>query len=71
MLVNKEMFSSLSIPIYGIEIELPQDGFRNPKPELAIRPRGNRWISTVVSEAAADIVSWNTESIVKVIRGLA
>lgn len=55
----------------NIEIELAQEGFRNPKPILAIRPRGNRRISTAVSEAADEIVSWNTESVVKAIRGLA
>lgn len=55
----------------NIEIELAQDGFRKPKPILAIRPWGNRRISSVVSEAADDIVSWNTESVVEAIRELA
>ena len=55
----------------NIEIDLAQDGFTNAKPILAIRPRGNQRISTTVSEAADEIVGWNTESVVAAIRRLA
>ena len=55
----------------NIEIDLAQGGFRNAKPILAIRPRGNQRLSTTVVEAADEIVGWNTESIVKAIRRIA
>ena len=53
-----------------IEIELAKVGFTNPKPILAIKPYGNTRVSTVVAEAADEIVNWNTESIVAAIRRL-
>ena len=55
----------------NIEIDLARDGFRNAKPILAIRPRGNQRISTTVSEAADEIANWNSDSIVKAIRRIA
>ena len=53
------------------EINLAQSGFTSPKPILAIKPRGNTRMSTRVTNAANEIVNWNTESIVKAIRKLA
>lgn len=50
------------------EIYLAKDGFGNPKPVIAIRPRGNMRISRVVVDAADKVVGWNTESIVNAIR---
>ena len=50
------------------EINLAKNGFSAPKPIIAIRPRGNERISTVVQEAANKIVGWNTESVVDAIR---
>lgn len=41
------------------------------KPILAIKPRGNERVSTLVAEAADETVNWNTESIVAAIRRLA
>ena len=51
-----------------IEIDLAKAGFSNPKPIIAIRPRGNERISERVRRAADRIVGWNTESIVSAIR---
>ena len=53
-----------------IEIDLAKKGFTNPKPVIAIRPRGNERISERVRRAADKIVGWNTESIVQAIRDL-
>ena len=53
------------------EIYLALRGFTNPKPIVAIRPRGNDRISEPVRQAADRIVGWNTESIVRAIRDLA
>ena len=54
-----------------IEIDLAKRGFKNPKPIIAIKPRGNILISKRVGDAADDEVAWNTESVVKAIRKLA
>ena len=54
-----------------IEIALAQKGFQNPKPILAVRPRGNERVSKVVTDAADTIVGWNTDSVVNAIRALA
>ena len=54
----------------NIEIDLARNGFRNGKPILAIKPRGSERISAVVRDAADEVVGWNTESIVRAIRGL-
>lgn len=53
-----------------IEIDLAQDGFKEPKPILAIKPRENVNLSTVVKDAADEIVNWNSDSIVAAIRRL-
>lgn len=50
------------------EINLAQKGFMRSKSIIAIRPRGNERISTIVQEATDRIVNWNTKSIVKAIR---
>ena len=52
------------------EIDLAKEGFQNPKAILAIRPWGAERISSVVQDAADEIVGWNTESIVAAIRKL-
>ena len=52
------------------EIDLALNGFTSRKPILAIRPRGNVYVSTVVKEAADELVGWNTESVVGAIRRL-
>ena len=52
------------------EIALAQNGFTTAKPILAVRPWGSERISRVVSEAADEIVGWNTESVVSAIRRL-
>ncbi len=53
------------------EIRIATEGFQNPKPILAIKPWGNVNISSVATENADCIVSWNTESIVRAIRDIA
>ena len=55
----------------NIEIDLAQKGFANPKPIIAVRPRGSKRISAPVKKAANEIVRWNTDSIVDAIRELA
>ena len=50
------------------EIDIAKNGFSSPKPIIAIKPWGNTNMSTVVTEAADEIVNWNTESIVAAIR---
>ena len=52
------------------EINLAEGGFVLPKPIIAIRPRGNKKISTRVNDAADLVVGWNTESIVSAIKDL-
>lgn len=53
------------------EIYIAQKEFLSPKPIIAIRPRGNKRMSTKVTYAADKIVGWNTESVVSAIRELA
>jgi hypothetical protein len=47
------------------EIELAQ---KYEKPIIAIVPRGNEKVPKVVQESAAEVVGWNTDSIVEAIR---
>ena len=54
----------------NIEIDVAQNGFTSPKPILAIRPWGSERISSVVRDAADEVVGWNTESVVGAIRRL-
>ena len=53
------------------EIKIAQTDFYKPKPILAIAPWGSKQVSSVVAEAADEIVGWNTSSIVGAIRRLA
>lgn len=53
-----------------IEIDLAQSGFRNPKPIIAVEPRGSQRTSRRVKDAADKVVKWNTGSIVTAIRAL-
>ena len=53
-----------------IETELAKTGFGNPKPIVAIAPRGSQKTSSPVKLSAAKVVRWNTESIVSAIREL-
>lgn len=50
----------------NIEIELAQ---AMGKKIIAIQPRGAEKISAVVKSAADEVVAWNTDSIVRAIRG--
>lgn len=52
------------------EIQIAKKGFSKPKPIVAIKPRANKQVSSVVSEAADRLVGWNTNSIVSAIREL-
>ncbi len=52
----------------NIEIDIAKNGFANPKPIIAIRPRGNVNVSKPVADAADELVGWNTESVVAAIR---
>ena len=53
------------------EIDIAQNGFKNPKPIIAIEPWGSERTSTKVKDAADKVVRWNTKSIVSAIRELA
>lgn len=50
------------------EIRIAKTEFTNPKPIIAIRPWAQTNMSSVVQDAADEIVGWNTESIVAAIR---
>lgn len=50
------------------EIRIAKTEFTNPKPIIAIRPWAQTNMSSVVQNAADEIVGWNTESIVAAIR---
>ena len=52
------------------EIAIAEAGFSNRKSILAIRPWGSERISRRVSDAADEVVAWNTDSIVAAIRRL-
>lgn len=53
------------------EIKLAERGFGDRKPIIAIEPWGSERTSIRVKTAADRVVGWNTESVVKAIRGLA
>ena len=67
VLVMAGVYSTYSKWI-NIEIDLAKKGFSSAKPLIAIKPWGNTNVSSVVREAAVEIVNWNTESIVDAIR---
>jgi len=50
------------------EIKIAKTEFQTPKPIIAVKPWAQTNMSTVVQEAANEIVGWNTESIVAAIR---
>lgn len=50
------------------EIVIANDSFSNPKPIIGIKPWASTVVSSVVKENAAELVGWNTESIVDAIR---
>ena len=52
----------------GTEMDLAKKGFSNPKPIVAVRPRGSKRVSAEVTSSAMKIVAWNTDSIVRAIR---
>ena len=52
----------------NIEIELAKSGFILPKRIIAIEPWGSEKTSTVVKNAADEIVKWQTSSIISAIR---
>ncbi|MDD4985324.1 MAG: TIR domain-containing protein, partial [Dehalococcoidales bacterium] len=52
------------------EIKLAQEGFENAKPIIGVKPWGNTQVSSVVQDAADEMVGWNTKSIVDAIRKL-
>ena len=52
------------------EIRLAKRDFNQPKPVVAIKPRGSTRISVPVQQAADRIVGWSTESVVGAIREL-
>lgn len=52
------------------EIVLAKDGFKAPKPILAVEPWASERTSAVVRAAADLVVGWNTNSIVQGIRAL-
>lgn len=53
------------------EIKIAQSEFANPKPVLAVKPWANTQVSSVVVDAADELVGWSTDSIVSAIRRLA
>ena len=67
VLVMAGVYSTYSKWI-NIEIDLAKKGFSSAKPLIAIKPRGNTNVSSVVREAAVEIVNWNTASIVDAIQ---
>ena len=53
------------------EISIAQKEFFNGKPILGVKPWANTQVSSVVAQAADELVGWNTDSIVSAIRRLA
>lgn len=52
----------------NIEIDLAKNGFSTPKRIIAIAPWGQQRISSVVQNAADEIVRWQSDSIINAIR---
>ena len=50
------------------EIKIAKMEFQTPKPIIAVKPWAQTNMSSVVQDAADEIVGWNTESIVAAIR---
>ena len=49
------------------EIDLAVKGFSKPKPIIAVEPWGSERTSTIVKNAAQEIVKWSTKSILDAI----
>ena len=54
----------------NVEINLAKRGFREPKPIIAVQPRGSEKTSVPAKDAADRVVLWNTESMIDAIREL-
>ncbi len=67
ILVIAGVYSSYSEWIHT-EIHLANRGFQNPKPIIAVRPWRSIRISSIVRDAAVEVVHWNSKSIVGAIR---
>ncbi len=67
ILVLAGVYSSYSKWI-RTEMNLANQGFQNPKPIIAIKPWGSIRISATVRDATAEVVHWNSKSIVDAIR---
>ena len=52
------------------EIKIAQEEFNNPKPIIAIEPWASTNTSTVMKDAADEIVRWNSKSIIDAIKEL-
>ena len=52
------------------EIQLPNKGFTNPKPIVAVQPWGAEKTSQIVKDNASKIVGWNASPIASAIREL-
>ena len=70
VLVNAGVYASYSKWI-DKEIRIARAEFNNPKPVIAVRPRGSERISALAKQYADRTVYWSTESIVSAIRELA
>lgn len=52
----------------NFEIQIAKKEFLTPKPIIAVIPRGQTNISSIVRDNADEIIGWSTESIVSAIR---
>lgn len=52
----------------NLEIQIAKKEFQVAKPIIAVRPWAQTNMSTVVQDAADEIVGWNTESVIAAIR---
>ena len=53
------------------EIDLAVKGFSTPKPIIAVEPWGSERTSTIVKNAAQEVVKWDTQSTLNTIRKVA
>lgn len=49
------------------EIIIAKQGFQSPKPIIAVKPRGQIRISSIVRKHADELVAWNTDSVIAAI----
>lgn len=52
------------------EISIAKNEFPRPKPIIAVKPYATTRVSTVVKDAADQIVSWNSKAIISAVRQL-